>query len=232
MIRENYASVLELVRSAAVRSGRAPESVKILAVSKTRPVAMVREAFEAGLVMFGENYLQEARDKLALLDDMRSRSKWHFIGHLQRNKSRAAVNLFDCIETVESRKLLAAIDRHAADAGKVQSILVQVNIGADPAKSGLAGEEVEGFLEDCAECGNVSVDGLMTIPPFVENPEDNRMNFRKMHSLFREMRARFAGRLPLDELSMGMSRDFRVAIEEGATIVRIGTMLFGPRNVS
>lgn len=230
MIKENYREVRKRVESAAGRSGRDMNSLRILAVSKTKPAEMVREAFGAGLTMFGENYIQDARAKLALLEDIRGRTRWHFIGHLQRNKAKAAVDLFDCIETVDSLKLLSTLDRHAADMDKVLSVYVQVNIGRDEAKSGITLEETGGFLESCADFKNISVDGLMTIPPLVPDPEDNRSCYREMSSLFKEMQERFSGRLPLKELSMGMSGDFDIAIEEGATIVRIGTLLFGPRS--
>lgn len=228
-VGENCSKIFRLVDLASEKAGRNADSVKVLAVSKTKPSKMVIEAFEAGLRMFGENYLQDAREKLSELDSIRDKTRWHFIGKLQGNKVKQVVKLFDCIETVDRVKLISAIDRHAAEYGKVQSVFIQVNIGNDPAKSGVKIKDLGQILDECCNYDKISVDGLMTITPLCEGEEEVRSYFKAMYDLFLEIKARYNERLPIKELSMGMSNDFHVAIEEGATIVRIGSAIFGPR---
>jgi len=215
------------VEAAAVRSGRNPEEIRILAVSKKKPLSAILQAFGCGQRLFGENYIQEAVEKIeALGQDVRSETCWHFIGHLQRNKAKFAVNHFDCVETLDSIKLARELSKRALNAGRQIEVMIQVNIGKDPAKSGIMPEEAEEFLDRLEGLSGLSLTGLMTMPPFTTDMDETRGYFRAL----RRLRDRLDPHCRrLRELSMGMSRDFEVAIEEGATIVRIGTALFGPR---
>ena len=229
MIPQNLQKLKSRIAGAAQRSGRRPEDVRLLAVTKTVSMDRIREAISSGQRLFGENYVQEAVKKLESLGDLYHETKWHFIGHLQRNKAKIAVQLFDCIETVDNLKLARALDRHAKAAGKKLSVYIQVNVARDPRKSGLSPEELPVFLTEAAELSGIDICGLMTMPPWEPEPELSRPWFRALCDLRDEMNAGLGHSPGLRELSMGMSQDFETAIEEGATVVRIGTALFGRR---
>jgi hypothetical protein len=215
--------VQERIRTAAERAGREAASVTLVAVSKTVPVQVVREALAAGVTILGENRVQEARDKIAALS---GRGTWHLVGHLQTNKAKLAVQLFDLIHSLDSPRLAEALDRSAEQAGRVVRCLVEVNLGGEESKSGTTEEGVRPLLEAAARLAHLRIEGLMTVPPFLPDPEQVRPFFRRLRSL----RDKLAGEgFRLAELSMGMTHDFEVAIEEGATMVRIGTAIFGPR---
>ena len=224
-IAANLAQVRERIAAAARAAGRDPSEVRLVAVSKTKPAAAVRQAWEAGQVLFGENYVQEARDKIAQVGPG---PVWHLIGHLQSNKAKLAASLFAVVETVDRPKIARALDRHARELGKELGVLLQVNVSGEPQKSGCSPEEAEALAQEVAELPCLRLMGLMTMPPFFDQPERARPYFARL----RELARRLARNLPpgsMDELSMGMSGDFEVAITEGATLVRVGTAIFGAR---
>jgi len=225
-LRERVAWVLEKISTAARRAGRDPGQVRLVAVTKTVPVSRMREGLEAGLRIFGENYVQEARQKQEALGGL---CEWHMIGHVQKNKAGQAARLFDVIETVDSVALAEALSRHAEQAGKTLEVLLQVNVSGEPSKFGVAPEGVLPLLERVLTLRGLRCTGLMTLPPFFEDPERVRPYFSALRSLQQSLVARGVPKDCLSELSMGMSSDFEVAIEEGATIVRVGRALFGPR---
>lgn len=220
-------SIRQRIDAAARRCGRDPHSVRLVAVGKTKPADLIREAVAAGATLIGENYIQEARDKFEALIDLPV--QWHFIGHLQSNKAKYAVRLFDLIHTVDSEKLAFELNKQAAKAGKVQKILVQVNISGEATKSGTDETAAGTLVEAVAELPNIELKGFMTMPPFFDQPERARPFFAALRMLRDRIQKAHGGRLDLNELSMGMTGDFEVAVEEGATLVRIGTALFGPR---
>jgi pyridoxal phosphate enzyme (YggS family) len=223
--------VLGRIVRAARRAGRAPEDVTLVAVSKTHPAALVREAAAAGLRDFGENRLQEAEGKIAELKDVPG-LRWHLIGHLQPNKARRAARLFDLIHSVDSAALVARLERLCAEDGRdVLDVLVQVDLAGEETKSGATEEELSAVFEALSGCVRVRCRGLMTLPPFFEDAERVRPYFRRLRELRDEWGARgaFGGVVGAAELSMGMSHDFEVAVEEGATLVRVGTSVFGER---
>ena len=223
---ETFADRLEKVEAriaaACENAGRERESVTLLAVSKTKPPEAVREAADCGLRLFGENRVQEAQSKVGMCP---SGLEWHLIGHLQTNKAKVAANLFQMVHSVDSLKLLEALESHA---NMTLPVLLQVNVSGEAAKFGMKPEEVAGVIEAANQMSKCEVHGLMTIPPFSPDPEKTRVHFRAL----RELRDRLQEETgtPLPELSMGMSHDLEVAIEEGSTWVRIGTDLFGKRN--
>ncbi|MGD9780803.1 MAG: YggS family pyridoxal phosphate-dependent enzyme [Kiritimatiellia bacterium] len=223
-IADNLAAVKNRIAAACARAGRDPEAVRLLAVSKTYGPEAVREAAAAGQSMFGENRVQEAAAKIP---ECPGRLQWHLIGHLQGNKAAPAARLFDWVHSVDSAKLLEALDRHAGEAGRRLDVLVQVNVSGERSKSGLAPEAAPETLALGNRLRNVQVRGLMTIPPLAEDPEASRPFFRKL----REWRDAWAAETGMDlpELSMGMSHDLEVAVGEGATFVRVGTGIFGAR---
>lgn len=212
------------IREAELRSGRPPESVSLVAVSKAHPPDLLREASDLGVEVFGENRIQEARAKIPLLP---SKTRWHFLGHLQRNKIRQALPLFELFHGVDSLQIAEDMDRVAAEAGHHPRILLEVNVAGEATKFGFRPEELLREVEKVASLPRLEVVGLMTIPPPVLDPEDARPYFRSLRELRDTIQHRFG--LGLPELSMGMSGDFEVAIEEGATWVRVGTSLFGER---
>jgi len=232
MIPQNLQELKSRIAEAAQRSGRRPEDVRLLAVTKTVPMGRIREAISSGQRLFGENYVQEAAKKFESMGDLYRETDWHFIGHLQRNKARLAVQLFNCIETVDNLKLARALDRHAKAAGKRLSVYIQVNVARDPMKSGLSPEELPVFLAEAADLSGIDICGLMTMPPWEPEPESLRPWFRVLRDLRDKTNVVLGHSHGLRELSMGMSQDFEVAIEEGATVVRIGTALFGRRECS
>ena len=210
--------VRERIARACQRAGRDPDSVTLVAVSKGQPVEAVRAAYAAGLRHFGENRIQEAVPKIEAAKASGVEATWHLVGHLQSNKAKAAAADFDAIHSVDSAKLLARLDG-AAPAPR--DVLLQVNVAAEPQKQGVAPDEVEALVETAREAANLRLRGLMTIAPMVADPEDVRPVFGDLRKL--------AGRFALPELSMGMTDDFEVAIEEGATLVRVGRAIFGER---
>jgi pyridoxal phosphate enzyme (YggS family) len=199
---------------------RDPSEVSLVAVSKTISADVVRAGISAGLTVFGENYIQEAQAKINEID---SPAVWHFIGHLQSNKARFAVTLFDLIHSVDTVKLARELDKRAGAVGRRMPILVQVNISGEESKSGAARGQAEEFISQVLEFPNLATKGLMTMPPFFEDPDLARPYFKAL----RELKDKIGP--PLTELSMGMSGDFEAAIEEGATLIRVGTAIFGPR---
>ena len=225
---DNITSVYKRISHAAMRAGRAPDEVKLIAVTKTVTVEQIRDAVYAGLRIFGENRVQEAQKKV-MSDELRvmnERLEWHLIGHLQRNKAKYAVQLFDLIHSVDSVELAREIGKHSERTGKVQRVLVEVKLSPEETKYGVDERNLMPVLAEVASMKYLLLRGLMAIPPFSDNPEDARRYFRRL----RELRdaAQDCG-IPLPELSMGMSNDFEVAIEEGATMVRVGSALFGER---
>jgi hypothetical protein len=226
-IKENLEKIRERIAAAALRAGRDPHSVGLVAVSKKIDNQLIAEAIACGQRIFGENYMQEAKEKISRLP---SAVQWHFIGHIQSKKAKDAAALFDLVHTVDSLKLARALDKHAGLAGRTLSVLVQINVGGETQKEGVAPEHAEELLAAMGELANLKVRGLMTMPPFMDNPEDARPFFRTLRQLAEHFAAKgYFDRSKGFELSMGMSGDFEVAIEEGATLVRVGTALFGPR---
>jgi len=203
-----------------------PATVELVAAAKTRPAAEILEAVEAGIKIIGENYVQEAE---AVYPAIGRKARWHFIGHLQSNKVRRAVEIFDMIETVDSAGLGREIDRRAADAGRTTDILVEVNSGREARKAGVLPEDTEALVRALAEFPNVRILGLMTMGPFEGDPEDSRPYFRETRRVWEGLKARAIPRVEMRHLSMGMTNSWRVAVQEGATLVRIGTAIFGPR---
>ncbi|MGB9711986.1 MAG: YggS family pyridoxal phosphate-dependent enzyme [Dissulfurimicrobium sp.] len=213
---------------AALRAGRDPGDVRLMAVTKTVSPDAIEVAILAGQTLFGENYVNEARGKISLLASRHPMVSWHLIGHLQTNKAGPAVGLFDCIETLDSIKLASVLDSKARASGRRLSVFIQVNIGEDVAKFGVPPGRLDEFLKGLAAFPHLAVSGLMTITPWTDDPEDARPWFRALREL-RDKVSEEAG-VFIKELSMGMSRDFETAIEEGATIVRVGSAIFGPRD--
>jgi pyridoxal phosphate enzyme (YggS family) len=222
-IRENLEAVEIRIAAACAKAGRKRIEVKLVAVSKTNPAGAVIEAAEAGQVLFGENRVQEAQAKIPLCP---GHLQWHLIGHLQSNKARiAASGLFRMIHSVDSEHLLRELDKYAA---LPLPVLIQVNISGEGSKEGCAPAEAAALIEAANQCGKVEVHGLMTIPPFTPDPEKARLHFSSLRKL-RDQLQQETG-TPLPELSMGMSHDFEVAIEEGATFIRVGSDIFGGRS--
>ena len=223
-ISENLSKVLSAISDSARQAGRSPDSVSLIAVSKTHPVEVIQEAVDAGQLIFGENRVQEAQPKITALP---AKLHWHLIGHLQSNKVRVALPLFELIHGVDSLELLAHIDRVAADLGLFPRVLLQVNVAGEASKFGFVPGKLLGLVEEIVKFDRVQIEGLMTIPPLAPAPEHSRRYFVAL----RELRDKLATecRFALPQLSMGMSNDFRVAIEEGATMVRVGTAIFGDR---
>jgi hypothetical protein len=227
-VAENIEIIRARIRAAAERAGRDPNSVRLVAVSKRQPLEAIREALAAGQVVFGENYLQEAEAKIAALGQGVA---WHCIGHLQSNKARIAAEIFDCIETLDRLKLAKGLENRLAELGKTMPVLVQVNVGGEMQKAGISPEEAGQLCCELQQFPHLILQGLMTMPPFVDDPEESRGCFRRLRLLGEELAAQgLLGRQGVVELSMGMSGDFEVAIEEGATLVRVGTALFGERS--
>ncbi len=225
-IADNIKTVMDRIASAAKRAGRDPASVRLVVVTKTIDPGRIKEAVEAGATILGENRVQEAKEKIEKLGSIAS---WHLIGHLQANKVRHAVKLFDLIHSVDTLELAAEIDKQAARSGKVQNVLVEVNIAGEASKAGMAVKKAAGLVREIAKFRNIAVQGLMTIPPLPEKAEDSRPYFCVLRELAESMTGENIPNAAMKELSMGMSGDFEVAIEEGATMVRVGTSIFGER---
>ncbi len=226
-MKKRLESVRERIRNAAISSNRDPDSVRLVAVSKTKPVESILEAIEAGATIFGENYIQEAREKFTALAE--HDISWHFIGHLQSNKAKYAVRQFDLIHSVDSLKLARELDRHALKNGKIQQILIQVNISGESSKSGVEEQTLLELVREAGKLENVSIRGLMTMPPFFDNPEKARPIFAALRKLRDRIEQEAIANVFMEELSMGMTGDFEAAILEGATLVRVGTAIFGSR---
>jgi pyridoxal phosphate enzyme (YggS family) len=228
VISDRVAAVREQIARAAARAGRRPEDVALVAISKTFPAEAVREVFAAGLRLFGENKVQEAEGKIASLGDLVALgARFHLVGHLQGNKAKKAAALFECIHSVDSADLARRLAGAAAERGSVLRVLVQVDLAGEATKHGVGEAELLPILELIRGLTSLRAEGLMTLPPLVEDPAASRPYFRRL----REMRDEAVGRglLQGGELSMGMSHDLEPAIEEGATLVRVGTALFGER---
>lgn len=225
-IGTNLQRVRERIAQAAVRAGRDPQDVQLVAVSKTMSTATVRQAIQAGVTILGENYVQEARKKI---EEIGHAPRWDFIGHLQSNKANYVVDLFDIIHSVDRLSLAKELNKLAAKQGKTMKILVQVNISGEEAKSGIGPEGVNALVREIVNLPNLSVEGLMTMPPFFDDPEKARPYFIALRKLRDALREGIKEATDLKELSMGMSADFEVAIEEGSTLVRVGTAIFGER---
>lgn len=224
IVSEDIASRLHRIQdriaAACERAGRRPDEVHLVAVSKTKPIELIQQGIDAGITVLGENYLQEAKAKI---DTLGHGVGWHFIGHLQTNKAKHAVKLFDLIHSVDSLKLAQELNRRAAAMDVRQAILIEVNIAGEASKDGAPLDQVEDLVAQVREMSNLDLRGLMAMPPDDDDPEQVRPYF----ALLRRLKEKIGA--PLTELSMGMSGDFEVAIEEGATFVRIGTAIFGPR---
>jgi len=230
-IAESIARIRGRMAQAARRAGRNPDEIALMAVSKTFPPERIREAHAAGQRLFGENRVQEFDGKAGALRDL-SGAEWHMIGHLQSNKASAAVELFDAVDSVDSLRLARKLDSASGQAGKNLPLLIEINVGGEAAKSGAAPDsgELEETLSAAGELEHIEIRGLMTIPPFTDDPEGARLYFRRLRNLRDEIARRRLQRVSMDVLSMGMSHDFEVAIEEGSTCVRLGTAIFGERS--
>jgi pyridoxal phosphate enzyme (YggS family) len=227
-IPRRLAEVRDRIANAAGRAGRKPQDVRLIAVSKTHPIDAVRAAAEAGQVDFGENKVQEALQKIAQSADTRLR--WHLIGHLQSNKARKAAAAVGAIHAIDSVDLLKRVDQAAADAGRTVDVFIQVDLALEDTKYGAPEDAVPAIVRAAEGCTAARLKGLMLLPPLAENPEDARPWFARLRALRDELVERGAAADRLHELSMGMSHDFEVAIAEGATMVRVGTAIFGERH--
>jgi pyridoxal phosphate enzyme (YggS family) len=215
-IRENVLMILSEI----------PPSVIVVAAAKAKTALEVREALDAGITAVGENYLQESREVIGAIGN---RATWHFIGHVQKNKVKHVVPLFDMIETVDSKELAVLIDQQALKYGKIMPVLIEVNIAHEETKHGAMPEDVAGLIKEIGSLPNLKVNGLMTMGPFLEDPAGLRPYFRQTKALFDEIKTLMIPNVQMEHLSMGMSDSYHIAIEEGATMVRIGTKIFGPR---
>lgn len=219
---KNISGIYKRLSHAAMRAGRNPGDVLLVAVSKGIGVGLITDALDAGLRVFGESRVQEAVKKAKGLETASSGIKWHMIGHLQKNKAGAAVGLFELIHSLDSVELASLINRHASGKGKVQRVFIEVNLSGGRSKHGIGKDEIGNLIKATDKMENISVEGLMTIPPYSDDPEAPRPYFRELKHL--------ADEYGLRELSMGMTNDFEVAVEEGATMVRVGTAIFGERD--
>lgn len=226
-VENNLKTIKMRIKEAAASCGRNPETVKLLAVSKTVPADRIKQAIYAGVTRLGENYIQEAREKIKILAD--HPVTWHFIGHLQSNKAKYAVRLFDLIHSVDSLNLAHELNKQAKKINKIQNILIQVNTGMEPTKSGVSITDARNLIKEVSLLENLSIKGLMTMPPFFNDPEKVRPYYSALRELGDSIKKESIPNVIMDELSMGMTGDFEAAIKEGATIVRIGTAIFGKR---
>ncbi len=217
MIKENVKKIMSEL----------PKGVLLVAAAKTRTSEEILEAIEAGVQIIGENYVQEAEKAFGIIGN---RAKWHMIGHLQTNKTKKAVRIFDMIETIDSVKIAKAIDKECKKLGKVMPVLIEVNSAEESQKAGVMPDDVISFIKDISHLENIKIEGLMTMGPFVDDPEELRPYFRRTKELFEKIRDMDIPNVEMKYLSMGMSDSYRVAIEEGANMVRIGTKIFGPRH--
>lgn len=226
-IAANYHKVIENIRAVVRRCGREDSNrIRLLAASKSQGIAEIRAAAEAGISLFGENYVQEAKGKTGAIDHT---MEWHMIGHLQRNKVKAALDLFSLIQSLDSVELARELDKEGKKRGRMVRAFVEVNLGGEESKSGIDKDKVASLLREVENLSHLRVEGLMTIPPFREEPEAMRPYFRELKELQTELKGLKIPNVDLKELSMGMTHDYPVAIEEGATLVRVGTAIFGAR---
>jgi len=229
-VADNIAAIRERIAAAARRAGRSPSDVALMGVTKTHPPESIREAYAVGLRLFGENRVQEFAGKAASLTDLAG-AEWHMIGHLQGNKATKAAELFTAVDSADSVKLAEKLDFAARALGKRLAVLIEINVGGEAAKSGIApvSPELDQLLAAAPRFEALDFRGLMTVPPFAENPEDTRPFFRELRRLRDAVATRKLPAIAMDILSMGMSHDFEVAVEEGSTCVRVGTAIFGDR---
>ena len=228
MVKENLTEIRARIKDACLKSGRSTEDVRLIAVSKTKPAEMIREAFEAGQTEFGENKVQEMCAKEEQLRDLPI--TWHLIGHLQKNKVRKAVSVAAMIHSVDTVELAEEIQKEALRINKVQDILLEVNVAAEESKFGFRPEEVAGAAKAISQLPNVRLCGLMTVAPYTENPAENSVYFAELRKLAVDIQSENKDNIPVCCLSMGMSNDFEYAIAEGATMVRVGSLIFGERH--
>jgi len=227
MLRENLKDVEDRVARACARAGRSRDDVLLIAVSKTKPVEMIDEIYQEGVRDFGENHPQEIRDKFPQLpEDIR----WHMIGHLQTNKIKYVIDRACMIHSVDSFHLAEAISKAAVKSSLIMPVLIEVNMAGEASKSGVAPEDTEALIRQAAQLPGIHIEGLMTIAPYTENPEENRIYFREMKKLNVDIGAKNIDNVNMCHLSMGMTGDYEVAIEEGATMIRVGTGIFGERS--
>ncbi len=226
-IADNIRTIRDRITSAANRAGRDPASIRLIAVTKTVDVDRIEEAVKAGALILGENRVQEAKEKIEKLGRI---ATWHLIGHLQTNKAKYAVKLFDMIHSVDNIELAKEIDKQAAKINKAQDVLIEVSIAGEAAKAGVPIGNAPGLVREAAKLKHISIKGLMTIPPFLDDPGQVRPYFKKLRELSESIVKENIPGVSMNELSMGMSSDFEVAIEEGATMVRVGTAIFGVRH--
>jgi len=227
-IAKNVQSIMERIANAAIRCGRLPDEIALLAISKTFPKESIIRAAEAGLHRFGENRVQEAEDKIPHLAEIPD-LEWHLVGHLQTNKARRAAELFDVVHSLDSVKLAIKLDQAGLDIGKVLSVLLQVDLGGEETKYGVEPARIPEMIEQISGLRGLRLNGLMTIPPYIEDAEKVRPYFARLREIRDDLESEQPGCLGLKHLSMGMSHDFEQAVREGATIVRIGTAVFGSR---
>jgi len=227
-IAANLADIRARLARAAVRAGRDPSAIRLVAISKTHPIEAVLAAWRAGQTLFGENRVQDALQKIDQAGD--TPLEWHLVGHLQTNKARKAAAVFACIHSIDSVDLLRRVDAAAAEAGVRPAALVQLDLAGEPTKHGATLDLLLPLFDAAAACRAARVCGLMVLPPFTEDPEDARPHFRRLREIRDGLRDRGVPAPMLAELSMGMSHDFEVAVEEGATLVRVGSAIFGPRS--
>ena len=225
-VAANYRRITDSIAEATLRTGRDAGDVKLLAATKSQQIELIRAAVDAGINLIGENYVQEAAGKKPLIT---TTLEWHMIGHLQRNKVKAAVDLFDVFESLDNLGLARELDKEGQRRNKIIRVFVEVNLGGEESKTGVMENEAATLVEQIARLSHLRIEGLMSVPPYKENPEEVRPYFRKLRLLQLKLGETRSLPLELRELSMGMSHDYKVAIEEGATIVRIGTALFGAR---
>lgn len=227
MLYENYLEVEKNVKAACERAGRNSDEVTIIAVSKTKPLSDIEELISKGLRIFGENKVQELCDKY---ENVSTPVNWHLIGHLQTNKIKYIVDKATMIHSVDSIHLAEEIEKQAAKKDVIANVLIQVNIAHEDTKFGINETEIYDLIDKIKDLPHVHVNGLMTIAPFVENPEDNRVHFRNLYQLLLDIKSKNIDNIDMNVLSMGMTNDYEIAIEEGATMIRVGTAIFGERN--
>lgn len=229
MLKDNLKNVKENISNACKRAGRKTDEITLIAVSKTKPVEMIQEIIDEGIIDFGENKVQELVNKYELIN---KKVNWHLIGHLQRNKVKYIIDKVCLIHSVDSYRLAEQINEEAAKKNKIMNILIEVNIADENTKFGVKYEETKQLVKDISKLQYIKVKGLMTVAPFVINPEENRIHFQNLRKLFIDIKSENIDNIDMDILSMGMTNDYEIAIEEGATIVRVGTGIFGERNYS
>lgn len=227
MVKENLLEVEAKIVEACKRANRHRKDVTLIAVSKTKPIEMLEEAMKEGISIFGENKVQELCDKYEILP---KNLNWHMIGHLQRNKVKYIIDKVACIHSVDSYRLAETIDREASKKQRVVNILIEVNMAKEESKFGVYPEDTLALIMEISKLANIKICGLMTIAPFVENPEENRVHFSNLRKLSVDIKKKNIDNVSMSALSMGMSNDYEIAIEEGATMVRVGTGIFGERN--